>query len=184
MLTRATRGSARSEARARHGRARPSATTTRPPAWTARLTEGATRFVGRKVARAPLDAPNAVFVRDTMINGARRVVLRVTAPRGTTGLLMRGSGAPVLTASIDGRIVDTTRYRFHSPDWIMQYWAVPDSGAIVALSIPAGAKITFELAARRPGIPTVAGVSVPVRPSYVVPSQSGDVSIVYRRFTF
>jgi hypothetical protein len=158
--------------------------TTTPPAWTSHLTDGRVRLVARKVGRAPLDAPNAVFVRDTMINGARRVVLRVTAPRGTTALLMRGSGAPVLTSSIDGRIVDTTRYRFRSRDWIMEYWAVPDSGAIVALSIPAGAKISFELAARRPGIPTIAGVTVPSRPPYVVQSQNGDATIVYRRFEF
>jgi hypothetical protein len=154
------------------------------PAWTARLSEGGLRFAARRVARAPLAPPNAVFVRDTMINGARRVVLRVTAPPGTTGLSMRASGAPVLTSSIDGRVVDTTRYRFHTRDWIMEYSAVPDSGAIVALSIPAGAKIDFELAARRPGIPSVSGVTIPARPPNVVPSQSGDVSIVYRRFVF
>ena len=43
----------------------------------------------------------------------------------------------------------------------MQYWAVPDSGAIVALSIPAGSTIDFELIARRPGLPAVPGLSIP-----------------------
>ncbi len=93
---------------------------------------------------------------------------------------MRATGAPVLTSSIDGRVVDTTRYRRHFADWMMQYWAVPDSGAIVALSIPPGAKIEFELMARRPGIPNVPGVTVPARPTDVVPIQSGDATYVYR----
>jgi hypothetical protein len=132
----------------------------------------------------PLDAPRATLVRDTLMNGVRRVVLRVTAPIGTTALSMRASGAPVSTASIDGRVVDTTRYRNRSRDWVMQYWAVPDSGVVVALSIPAGARIDVHLTSRRPGIGPVPGLSIPVRPAYVVPIQFGDASYVYRRMTF
>lgn len=158
--------------------------TTAAPAWTTRLTQTGARMRGRAVPRVPLEAPNAAFIRDTLMNGARRVVLRVTAPRGTTGLVMHARGAPVLTSSIDGRVVDTTRYRRHTTEWVMQYWAMPDTGAIVALSIPTGAKIEIELAARRPGIPVIPGVTIPARPPSVVPSQTGDVSIVYRRFSF
>jgi hypothetical protein len=153
------------------------------PEWTARLSEGG-RFTGRKVQRVPLGGPNAMLVRDTLIDGTRRVVFRVNAPAGTTGLVMRARGVKVLASSVDGRAVDTTRYRYHMPDWVMEYWAVPDTGAIVALSIPAGGHIDFDLAARRPGIPPVPGVTIPLRPSYIVPSQAGDVSIVYRQWRF
>jgi hypothetical protein len=154
--------------------------TTRAPAWTARLLGGYATFVGRRVARLPLDAPAAVLARDTVIKGARRVVLRVTAPPGTTELALFAHGAPVLTASIDGRVIDTTRYRGRAAGWPMGYWAVPDSGAIVALSIPLGASIDVELAARRPGLPAVPGVAIPPRPADVVPSQTGDATVVYR----
>jgi hypothetical protein len=153
------------------------------PTWTTRLSD-AGRFTGRKVQRVPLAAPNAVLVRDTLINGARGVVLRVSAPAGTTALVMRARGAKVLASSIDGRDVDTTRYRYRVRDWVMEFWAVPDTGAIVSLSIPVGGHIDFDLAARRPGIPTVPGVTIPPRPPYVVPSQTGDVSIVYRQWRF
>ena len=158
--------------------------TTQAPRWTTRLTSGSRAISAHTVTRVPLDAPNAIFVRDTTINGARRVVLRVTAPRGATSLLMLATGAPVLTASIDGRVVDTTRYRYRSPQWEMEYWAVPDSGAVVALSIPLGAKINLELTSRVPGIPAVPGLIIPPRPANVVPVQDGDVSIVYRKLTF
>jgi len=153
------------------------------PVWTARLSD-VVRFTGRRVQRVPLGAPNATLVLDSVSPGARRVVLRVTAPAGTTGLLMRARGAKVLASSIDGRVVDTTRYRLRAREWVMQYWAVPDTGAIVALSIPAGGHMEFDLAARRPGIPPVPGVTIPTRPPYVVPSQTGDVSIVYRQWRF
>jgi len=157
---------------------------TSPPAWAARLSNGPLILAARKVDRVPLDAPNAVFIRDTLIGGARRVVLRVTAPHGATSLVMRASGAPVLTSSIDGRVVDTTRFRYHLPVWTMRYWAVPDSGAIVALSIPPGAKIDFEVVSRVPGIPSIPGVTIPPRPPNVVPIQDGDVSVVYRKVRF
>jgi hypothetical protein len=111
-------------------------------------------------------------------------VLRVKAPAGSTSLMMHASGAPVLTASIDGRVVDTTRYRFRAPVWEMEYWAVPDSGAIVALSIPRGQHIDFDLAASRPGLPSIPGLTIPARPPEVVPSQTGDVTISYRRSRF
>jgi hypothetical protein len=156
----------------------------RAPEWTSALTGGGTRLTGRQVSRVPMEAPSATLVRDTIIGSARRIVLRVKAPHGTTGLVMHARGAPVLTSSIDDRVVDTTRYRRSTPLWTMQYWSVPDSGAIIALSIPQGRQIDFELAARRPGLPAIAGVSIPARPADVVPSQSGDVSYVYRRMRF
>jgi MFS family permease len=155
-----------------------------PPAWTFRTNAFGARLVGKSVPRVQLDAPNATLARDTTINGFRRVVLRVTAPQGSTDLLMRAPGARVATASIDGRIVDTTRYRYKSSDWTMQYYAVPDSGAIVALSIPIGSKLDFELVSSKPGLPVIPGTTIPSRPANVVPSQDGDVSVVLRRFIF
>jgi hypothetical protein len=154
------------------------------PTWTQELSARASRYGGRAVQRVPLEAPNAAFVRDTVINGARRVVIRLTAPKGTTALLMRARGAPVLTASIDGRVIDTTRYRVRSRDWIMQFSAVPDSGAVLALSIPLGVHIELGVAARRPGLPVIPGVTIAPRPEFVVPSQDGDVTVVYRVFRF
>ncbi len=158
--------------------------TDRVPAWTARLSEGGNYFSGRKVQRVPLGSPSATLIGDTLINGVRRVTLRISAPAGTNGLVMRARGAKVIASSIDGRAVDTTRYRRHARDWVMQYWAVPDSGAVVALSVAAGARIDFDLAAQRSGIPPIPGVTISPRPPYVVPSQTGDVNVVYQQWRF
>jgi hypothetical protein len=158
--------------------------TARPPQWTTRLSDHSVAFTGRPVTRAPLGAPDLVVTSDNESGNARRLVLRAIAPPGTISLTMRASGAQVLESSIDGRVVETSRYRDRTPDWIMEYWAVPDSGATIAFTIPAQAHLDISLAARRQGIPSIAGVSIPPRPSYVVQSQSGDVNIVYRAFRF
>jgi hypothetical protein len=52
------------------------------------------------------------------------------------------------------------------------------------LTIPADGHIELGLAARRPGVPAIPGVTIPPRPADVVPSQTGDVSIVYRERRF
>ena len=158
----------------------------RSAAWSENLFGVAIPFTGRKVQRVALGAPDATLIADSTTNGARHLVLRVRAPAGTTGLLMRARGAPVLTAWIDGRLVDTTRYRTYgrpgdrTRDWVMQYWAVPDTGATIALTIPAQSHLDFELAARRDGLPEIPGLTIPPRPADVVPSQTGDVNIVSR----
>ena len=156
----------------------------RGPAWTTRLSTRSNRFIGRKVERVPLGAPGATLIRDTLLNGDRLIVLRATAPAGMMALQMRARGARVLALSIDGRAVQTLRYRGRAEYWMMQYWAVPDSGAVVALSIPAGTHIDFELSARRPGIPRIPGVTIPPRPPHVVESGTGDASMVYRQLRF
>lgn len=154
------------------------------PAWTSAFNRGHTPLEARKVAYVPLAAPSATFIRDTVIDGARRVVLRVHAPPGTTGLMMNAGGAHVIRSAIDDRVADTTRYRRPSTGWSMQYWAVPDSGAIVSLAVPPGTPVDLDLAARLPGLPPIPGVSIPKRPSDVVPIQSGDATIIYRQFHF
>jgi len=153
------------------------------PPWTARLS-APRRLLGHRVARVGLEAPAASLVRDTVIGALRRVVLRVHAPRGTTSLVLRAPGVRVTSASFDGRVADTTRYRRRLAEWAMPYWAVPDTGAIVALSIPAGAKLEVELIARRPGLPVMPKTPVLARPENVVPIQVGDASYVYRRLVF
>ena len=154
------------------------------PPWTAMARGFGGPMLGRAVPRAELAAPTATMLRDTLIDGARRVVFRVNVPVGTTSLMMHATGAPVLRTAIDARVVDTTRFRRHSRDWVMQYFAVPDSGAVISLAIPVGAHIGVDLAAIRPGLPALPGVRIPARSPSVVPVQSGDVSVAYARVSF
>lgn len=154
------------------------------PAWTAMARGFGGPMSGRAVQRVGLGAPTATLLRDTLIDGARRVVFRVNVPTGTMSLMMHATGSPVVRTAIDARVVDTTRFRRRSRDWVMQYWAVPDTGAFISLSIPVGGHINVDLAAIRPGLPALQDPRIPARPAFVVPAQQGDVSVAYARVTF
>jgi hypothetical protein len=89
--------------------------------------------------------------------------------------------APVISAAIDGRAIDTTRYRLYTREWTLWYWAPSDSGALLSLIVPTGSTPKLEVLACSLGIPTLADVTILPRPANVVPAESGDVTIVCRR---
>ena len=154
------------------------------PSWSGAVRGAGGSLMGKSVGAVGLQAPTATLLRDTLIEGARRVVFRVNVPKGTTGLTLRALGAPVVRTAIDGKVADTTRFRRHPSTWAMLYWAVPDSGAVFSLSIPFGAHIDVEMAARSLGLPSIPGVQIPPRPDAVVPAQVGDVKVGYTKVTF
>jgi hypothetical protein len=154
----------------------------RGPDWTARAGASMQYLYGHEVPNASLEAPVVSLVSDSTIGAARQLTVRVNAPRGTTALVVRVAGASVRRAAIDGRVVDTTRFRDRSRGWTTEYWNVAPEGALFAFTTDAGAPVTLDVAARRPGLPPT--IQVPARPDSVVASQSGDVSIVYRSTRF
>jgi hypothetical protein len=112
------------------------------------------------------------------------LTLRIVSAPGTLNVDMRSVNGRVLAAAVDGRVIDTTRYRRSAPQWTLSYAAPPDSGFLLALTIPRGAKITLELGAQTAGIPSLAGLNIRARPDDVVPVQAGDQTDIYRRVTF
>ena len=154
----------------------------RGPAWTTALGATGAPLYGHGTQHLGLDAPSAAIVSDSATAAGREVTFRIAAPRGVTAVVLHASGARVLRTAVDGRVVDTTRFRRRLPEWGMEYWNVPAEGALIALLMPVGSHGALTIAARRPGLP--AALAVPARPDLVVPSQDGDVSVVYRRIAF
>jgi hypothetical protein len=154
------------------------------PAWVVAGSPYGGQSVGHEVTRVGLTGPTVDLVSDTTVGADRRVVLRVKAPANAQSVVMRVTGARVLATTIDGRVMDTSRFRRQSAQWAMQYWAVPDSGALIGLSVASGRVIDFDVASRVSGLPAIAGVTIPPRPSDVVAAQDGDVSVVYRHARF
>jgi hypothetical protein len=151
------------------------------PEWIAHFFLGPTAVVAKRVPTLPLPQPAINSLSDLTTNDARQLSLRVQGSAGTTALGMRVTDAPVISAAIDGRAIDTTRYRLHTREWTLWYWAPSDSGALLSLMVPAGSTPKLEVLAYSLGIPTLAGVTILPRPANVVPVQSGDVTIVCRR---
>lgn len=155
---------------------------TRGPSWTWELGPYRQTFYGHRVARVGLDSPIATIASDSNETYSRVVTLHVTAPRGTTALVMRAFGARVLRAKIDGVEMKTTRFRRQLPDWQVEYWNVPPEGVTLELTLPSSSGGTLALASRSPGLPT--SIALPKRPEWAAASQDGDVSVVYRQVKF
>jgi hypothetical protein len=152
-----------------------------PPAWLSRTFGSGKQSAYAGTTRLDVQGPVATVVTDSTTAGERRLVLRIRAPSGTETISMRAaSGTRVLRSSIDGRAIDTSRYRGGAASWRLEYAAPPDSGITLALTGPAGAAVTLEVLARSPGVPTIAGVRLPTRTADVVTAQTGDVTVVHR----
>jgi len=160
-------------------------TTLRPftqgPEWIAHMFLHPVAIVARRVPSLPLPQPAIDILSDSTTSDARQLSLRVQGSAGTTALGMRVTDARVISAAIDGRAIDTTRYSLHAPEWTLWYWAPSDSGALLSLIVPVGSTPKLEILAYSLGIPTLPGIAIPPRPANVVPVQSGDVTIVRRR---
>jgi hypothetical protein len=153
------------------------------PEWVAHFFFQPTAVVAKRVPSLPLPQPAIDILSDLTTSGARQLSLRVRGSAGTTALGMRVTDAPVISAAIDGRAIDTRRYRLHMPEWTLWYWAPSDSGALLSLVVPPVSKPKLEILAYSLGIPKLPGVTILPRPANVVPVQSGDVTIVCRRFS-
>lgn len=140
------------------------------------------------VARAPsplsaLDAPTTTIVSDSTAGSTRRVTLRVRAPSGTLNVLLGADSGTVIASAVDGRSVDTKRYRRQSGRWQLQYVAPSDSGFLLTLDVPAGSHPKIDVSARWSGMSALRGVPLPPRPAGVIPAQTGDMTVVHRRVT-
>jgi hypothetical protein len=163
------------------------ATTTdgpRPPAWLTRQFGGGSRaFTYARGPRAELDAPTVTTLVDSALGNGRHLVLRVRAAAGTGDISIRANAPLVLRATVDGRPIDTSRYRAKPVSWRLEYSAPPDSGFTLALDLAPG-ELTLDLVARSAGLPQLNGVRLPARADDVVTAQRGDFTAVHRTVRF
>jgi hypothetical protein len=155
-----------------------------PPAWLARALGRTLPMLAASAPRIPLGAPEAAVVADSTSGETRRLTLRIRPASGIRTIDVSAPGTRVLAAAVDGRAIDTTRYRRPSPTWAITYSAPPDSGFTLALTMPAGADASIELTGWSDGIPALPGRAIPPRPEGVVPVQSGDGTAVRRVVRF
>ena len=137
-----------------------------------------------RMNRASVEPPSAVVLTDSAVGGSRQLTLRIRAAAGTGTVAMRVNGPRVLRASVDGRLVDTTRYRSPVRQWQLDYAAPPDTGFTIGLTLGSPVPLTLDLWAYTSGLPSMPGLEPPPRAPDVVTVQSGDVTIVRRTLRF
>jgi hypothetical protein len=150
------------------------------PSWLTRSFDPG-RTVPAPLARN-IAAPSATVLSDSISGEMRFVTVRVRPGAGTQTLFVAPDNATVVAASVDGRPVDTSRYRSRRV-WPLQLVAPPDSGFILALTLrPAtSGRAVLGLMGRVGTIPPLEGFQIPRRPAGVLPVQAGDATLIYRR---
>lgn len=149
-----------------------------PPRWLTRS------YDPRRIIRAPLGpvvAPTATMLSDTSIQGTRRVTLLIRPAAGMRTIALSTDSGTVLSATVDGRLVDTTRYRYPLRRWSLEYVAPPTVGFTLALTLVPNAHPTLGLMGRYTGIPAIREFQMPKRPVGIIPIQNGEMTLVYRR---
>jgi hypothetical protein len=126
-------------------------------------------------------APELKLIAAVPTKAGRFLELFIRPAPGTYSIRIRAVDMPVLSAEVDGLTIDTRRYRTPSSQWTLSYVAPPDKGFTLKLTVPRDSPVAFDLMARSFGLPPLAGTVIPQRPQGVVPFQTGDITVVYRR---
>lgn len=154
------------------------------PVWLTRLVGRGSSAGFASVERVGVAAPTTTVVSDSTVGGERRLVLQIVPALGTEVINMQAPDTRVLRAAIDGRTIDTSRYRGGVRFWRLDYTGPPASGITLALAIPAGSQLSLDLMTRTPGLPALSKVQIPTRTPDVVTIQSGDITLVHRVVRF
>jgi hypothetical protein len=158
-----------------------------PPEWLARLAGRGRPVAYTSAARVPLATPTASVISDSTVGSERRLVIGVVPAAGTETISMQAVDTRVLRASIDGRQIDTSRYRGGAREWRLAYSAPPPTGIRLGLTVPANRPVSLDLISRSPGVPplhTLRVAPLPPRLPDVVTVQTGDVTLVHHRVSF
>ncbi|MGH7678002.1 MAG: M28 family peptidase, partial [Gemmatimonadaceae bacterium] len=151
------------------------------PTWVMRSFDPARTFTAPMVAQ--LASPSATVMRDSTAGGTRSITYRVRGGRGARAVLVSPVNATVTAAFIDGKRVQTDRYRQGQRPWPIEYVALTDSGFVLTLEMQSGTNPVLAIMSRLDSFPPLPGFRMPRRPPGILPIQAGDGTLVYRRVT-
>jgi hypothetical protein len=150
-----------------------------PPDWRTRAIAGEMPTLAADSTPVAVGVPEIAVVADTTDGQERRLELRVRPAPGTYSIRVRAIGARVLASEVDGRPIDTARYRSPSPEWTLGYVAPRPDGFSFTLTVRTDAPLELDVIARSLGLP--GSIMIPQRPEGVAPIHSGDQTVVHRR---
>lgn len=155
------------------------------PQWTTR--EGTPGYLHQRADVVSLAAPAVTLLAggETAQRG-RSLVLRITPGVQGHMLSIWLSGATVLEASVNGHDLGIGRSPAASPDnpWTLDYGNAPDTGITLALMLTGRDRASISVLDRSMGWPVIANKAYAARPADLIPTQSGDQTIIRRNYTF
>ena len=133
------------------------------PAWLPDALPWSNRLAGRTVPRVPLAGPVVTVLHDSVTAAGRALTVHVQSPSGVLGTEVRVPGMRVRAAQVDGRRIETTRFRRAQHDWEFTFSAPPDSGFTLAFTLAPDAGTEMQVTSIAAGLPVMPGVTVPPR---------------------
>lgn len=129
-----------------------------------------------------LPAPRVRVVSDSVADGRRTLLLRVTSERAGSELVLRATGETVRSASVNGRPIVARSRRRTPVDWRLTYTNPGRRGILLRLELSSASPIHLEVADRSDGLPAVPGSRFEPRPPRLEPIQLPDATLVFRSY--
>jgi len=124
---------------------------------------------------------------DSMVDGVRKLSLRVTSPNPGVNISVPGAAqVEVLGATVAGKRVENAgpRAQGRAAVWAMQFWAPPAGGFDVTLELRGQQPVPLKVTEQSYGLPQAPGVSYQPRPDYIIPSSSrySNMSLISKSY--
>jgi Peptidase family M28 len=146
------------------------------------------KIIKSEAPAVSLPAPEVSLLDDRTDNDKRTVHLRITSPRHAPMVSIYVQGN-TLDATINGKPVASNDSNDHVPfgnQWMINYWAIPDDGVDLILSLKPGQPLKINAMDRTYNLPEIPGMMIKPRPDYIMATPSGysDSTLITKSFTF
>ena len=145
-----------------------------------------TSYLKNNAKDVPLPGVDVLLGEEKNEGEGRTLTLLVISPRKAAWITLYVSETEVLEASVNGKPIprDANARRLPEQGWRLRYSNPPEQGIEVMLKVRGTQPVKLRVVDGSLGLPANAGVDVKPRPDWLMPVQSGDVTLVTRAFRF
>ncbi len=145
-----------------------------------------TAFLKNNAKDVPLPGVDVLLGEEKKEGDGRTLTLLVMSPRKAAWITLYVSETEVLEASVNGKPIprDSDARRLPTQGWRLRYSNPPEQGIEVTLKVHGTQPVQVRAVDGSQGLPANAGIDVKPRPDWLMPAQTGDVTLVSRAFRF
>jgi hypothetical protein len=145
-----------------------------------------TSYLKNNAKDVPLAGVDVLLGEEKKEGEGRTLTLLVMSPRKAAWITLYVSESEVLEASVNGKLIpiDPDARRLPQQGWRLRYTNPPEQGIEVMLKVRGTQPVKVRVVDGSLGLPANAGIDVKPRPDWLMPVQTGDVTLVSRAFRF
>jgi hypothetical protein len=145
-----------------------------------------TPYLKNNAKDVPLAGVDVLLGEEKKEGEGRTLTLLVMSPRKAAWITLYVSESEVLEASVNGKPIpqDPDARRLPQQGWRLRYSNPPEQGIEVMIKVRGTQPVKVRVVDGSLGLPANAGIDVKPRPDWLMPVQTGDVTLVSRAFRF